>query len=198
MKSTRTYTQTARAAATEATRARILESVVALARERRLATISLDEVAAAAGVSVQTVLRQFGSRAGLTEAAAARARAQITAQREAPAGEVETAVRVIVEHYEQQGRPALLLLAQEDEDPLVREITEAGRALHRAWVSEVFAPFDPQPADIDLLVVATDVYAWKLLRLDRGLSRSETCERLTVLVRALLHPLPTTQEEAHR
>jgi hypothetical protein len=35
---------------------------------------------------------------------------------------------------------------------------------------------------VDLLVVATDVYAWKLLRRDRGLSRNQTTERVRRLV----------------
>jgi hypothetical protein len=39
---------------------------------------------------------------------------------------------------------------------------------------------------IDLLVVATDVYTWKLLRHDRGLSRSATQERMRALVDAVL------------
>jgi hypothetical protein len=66
--------------------------------------------------------------------------------------------------------------------------------MHRAWVEEVFAPFldGTHDADalVDLLVVATDVYAWKLLRRDRGLSRSSTEARLKQLVGAVLAHLP--------
>jgi hypothetical protein len=39
---------------------------------------------------------------------------------------------------------------------------------------------------VDLLVVATDVCAWKLLRRDRGLSAARTRARLESLVRAVL------------
>ena len=79
-------------------------------------------------------------------------------------------------------------------------ITRNGKALHRAWVEEVFAPFLPAARGareelLDLLVVATDVYAWKLLRLDRGLSRSRTQERLETLVRTVLAALGTAREE---
>ena len=64
------------------------------------------------------------------------------------------------------------------------------RRLHRAWVRDTFAPFlatavDPE-ALTDLLVVATDVYTWKLLRRDRGLSRDRTEQRMRALVDALL------------
>ena len=55
----------ARAQAVEETRRRILDALIALAGERPFAEITLDTVAERAGVSVQTVLRQFGSRDGL-------------------------------------------------------------------------------------------------------------------------------------
>jgi hypothetical protein len=42
------------------------------------------------------------------------------------------------------------------------------------------------PAIVDELVVATDVYAWKLLRRDRGLSRDETAAAIRRIVDALL------------
>ena len=39
---------------------------------------------------------------------------------------------------------------------------------------------------IDVLVVATDVYAWKLLRLDRGLSVDDVGDRMLLMTEALL------------
>jgi len=39
---------------------------------------------------------------------------------------------------------------------------------------------------IDALVVATDVYAWKLLRRDRGLSVDEVRDRMLLMTSALL------------
>ena len=54
------------------------------------------------------------------------------------------------------------------------KLTDAARPMHRAWVARAFAPVDrADEALIDLLVVATDVYTWKLLRRDRGLSRAD-------------------------
>ena len=55
----------ARAQAVDATRRRIVDALIALAGERPFAEVTLDAVAERAGVSVQTVLRQFGSRDGL-------------------------------------------------------------------------------------------------------------------------------------
>lgn len=186
MNTKRSYTMGARAAAVEETRRRILDTAVELSTERRIATISLDDIASAAGVSVQTLLRQFGSRAGLIDAAGEHARAAVRAERRTPVGDVAAAVGVVVEHYEDRGRSVLLLLAQETDDPVVAPITAEGKRLHRAWVEDVFAPFGPDEALLDLLVVATDVYSWKLLRLDRGLSRATTRARMLALVEALL------------
>jgi len=186
MKTTRSYTMTARAEAAEANRARIVASVVALAGERVLAEITLDAVAGRAGVSVKTVLRQFGSREGLLRAAAEAAVTETVEERQAPPGDPAGALRVLVDHYERRGRTALLMLAQEDRDPIARAVTDVGRAMHRAWVRDAFSPDTDDEAVLDLLVVATDVYAWKLLRLDRGHSRAVTEERMNDLVQSLL------------
>jgi AcrR family transcriptional regulator len=194
MKTTRTYTMTARAEAAERTRLAILDAMVSLATSRLLVEISLDDVAAEAGVSVQTVLRRFGSRAGLVDAAYAHAVSEVEDERTAPVGDVAAAVAVIVEHYERRGDGVALMLAQESSDETVRRFTETGRRMHRTWVETVFAPYLPAAAAareerVDLLAVATDVYTWKQLRRDRGLDRSTTEQRIHALVAAL-----TTQE----
>jgi AcrR family transcriptional regulator len=190
MKSTRTYTMTARAEAAEQTRVRILDAMVDLATSRLLAEISLEDVADAAGVSVQTVLRRFGNRAGLVEAAFVHATSEVEVERTAPVGDISACVSVIVEHYELRGDGVVLLLAQEAADPTVRRITENGRRMHREWVQTVFAPYLPsagadREAGVDLLAVATDVYTWKQLRRDRGLDRATTTQRIHALVSAL-------------
>jgi predicted transcriptional regulator len=68
---------------------------------------------------------------------------------------------------------------------------EDGRGLHRSWVEELFS--DELPADpaersrlVDALVVATDVYTWKLLRRDRGLSVEEVGDRMLLISSAVL------------
>jgi AcrR family transcriptional regulator len=92
MKMTRTYTMKARAEATASTRSRILDAVIALSEERLSLEIVLADVAARAGVSVQTVLRHFGSRNELFEHAQARQVAQVRAERATPVGDVAAAV----------------------------------------------------------------------------------------------------------
>jgi AcrR family transcriptional regulator len=192
MKTTRPYRQTARAEAAEQTRLRILDAAFALQSERLTSEISLEAVAERAQVSVQTVLRRFGNRAGLFDAAVAHANERVAEERRTPVGDVPAAMTVLVDHYEQRGEMALLMLAQEGSLEHVRRLSESGKAMHRGWVAEVFAPHldgltaAEREQAVDLLVVATDVYTWKLLRKDRGLSRAQTEQRMTALVTAVL------------
>lgn len=194
MKSRRLYQMGARAEAMAGTRRRILRAVRDLASETLNLTPTLEMVAARAGVSVQTVLRHFGDRDSLLDAALDAAIAETVAEREAPAGDVAAAVRIIVDHYELQGDFVVQLLGHEQDDSRYSRVTEPGRALHRKWVTDVFAPQlagrDDAEALTDLLVVATDVFTWKLLRRDRGLSRPETESRIRRLVDAVLGPPP--------
>jgi len=184
------------------TRRRLLQASVDLHSERLMADISLDDVAARAGVSVQTLLRHFGSRAALVEESIAFARAAVVEERRATPGDVPGALRVLVDHYEARGDTVLLMLAQESAEPFVRRLTDQGRAVHRSWVHEVFAlqlqdagSADDAEVLADLLVVATDVFTWRLLRRDRRLSRPLTESRMLRLVEAVIGtPAADTRE----
>ncbi len=136
---TRTYRMGARAESAAETGDRILDAAVGLFWEG--APLSLEDVAEAASVSVRTVIRRFGSKDGLMQAALVRESARTRSQRdEAPVGDVQAAVAVLVEHYEQMGDKVLTLLAQEDRVDGLDQIVEAGRVLHRDWCTRVFAP----------------------------------------------------------
>jgi hypothetical protein len=87
------------------------------------------------------------------------------------------------------------MLSQEDHDDIARKATDRGRAMHRSWVRDAFAPTTDDEAVLDLLVVATDVYTWKLLRLDRGHTRAVTEQRILDLVQAVLAAHPPLQME---
>ena len=187
MKSSRTYTMTARAKSAEDTRQRIIAALFDLGMTRMYPDISLDDVASEAGVSVQTILRHFKSRVGLVDATMEYAIHRVTDERATPVGDIDKAVKVIVDHYEQRGSTAMLMLAQEASDPQIGELTERGRRMHREWVVTTFSPFTG-PADplVDLLVVATDVYTWKLLRIDRGHSRNHAEKLIHHMVSTLI------------
>ena len=186
MKTTRKYTMGARAEAAEETRHRIVGALIRLAGERPFAEISLDDIAGEAEVSVQTVLRRFGSRDALFAEAMDAAMGNVAEERRTPPGDVDAALRTVVDHYETRGRTALLMLAQEGHDDVARKATDLGKAMHRDWVRDAFPGVTEDEESLDLLVVATDVYTWKLLRLDRGLSRAVTERRMRTLVDAVL------------
>jgi AcrR family transcriptional regulator len=192
MKTTRPYLMRSRADQVERTRQRILRTTLGLAFSRPLVGIALPEIAERAGVSVQTILRQFGSRDSLFDSTERFAEREVLAERETVPGDVDHAIETIVEHYERRGDGVLLLLGQESWEPRAARITASGRALHRDWVVRAFDPLLPtgdapeREALVDLLVVATDVFTWKLLRRDRGHSVSETGMRMRRMVAALL------------
>lgn len=179
----RPYDSPKRAASAAETGRRILQATLDLFKEAPLADVTLNAVAERAGVSVQTVIRRFGDRMGLIHATAEFASAEVASQRgAAPPGNVPAAVDNLLEHYETTGALALKLLAEEGTSPLLAEITDDARLLHRAWCERVFAPFLeggslPDPLDrnrrLAQFVALCDVYTWKLLRLDAGLSRDQ-------------------------
>lgn len=192
MKRTRSYVMTARADQVAQTRDRILRAVIGLANQGPLAAMSLAAVAADADVSVQTILRQFGSRDGMIDAAVELVHEQIATERSAPSGDVPGALSALVDSYETGGDSSILLLGQEPSDPRATRIATLGRAFHRTWVEDVFAHLlgdaaGPEREElIDMLVVATDVYTWKLLRRDRGLKRDVVQQRMMRLVEAVM------------
>lgn len=187
MNASRAYAMTTRAAAAAGTRARILRALVDLSMEKLTIDIVLGDVAARAEVSVQTILRHFGSREGLFDVAVDFAAAEVVEERIAPVGDAAAAVRVIVDHYELRGDWVIAMLGQEMGDARIRRITELGRQTHRVWVETVFVAQPKADEQLrDLLVVATDVYAWKLLRRDRGLDRDATERSMLRLVNAVL------------
>jgi len=184
----RPYSSPARAEASALTRATILDATIALAYELERTDLTLEQISTRAGRSVQTLLRHFGSLDALIEAAVQRGSAQVAQERRPPAGDVGQALRLLVEHYELRGRFVLRLLAREPDDQIV---TGPGRLLHRGWVEEVYAEAIGSAGaerDVltDLLVVATDVYAWKLLRLDRGLAAGDVERRMILMTDAVI------------
>jgi AcrR family transcriptional regulator len=189
----RPYRMAARAEAAAATAERIVDAAVELFWELPTDRISLDEVAGRAGVSVQTVIRRFGGKEGLLAAAGEREADKVRSQRDqAPVGDAAGAVRVLVDHYEMLGDRVLKLLAEEERVPALREIADRGRTLHREWCARVFAPVLIDLVGVERqrrlaqLVAICDVYTWKLLRRDAGLSRRQTELALGELLNPIL------------
>ena len=136
----------------------------------------------------QTVLCRLGGKAGLVEAAWAKSFREVRSERDhVEPGDVAGAVRALVGHYERIGERVLRMLAEEHANAGLRAIADHGRAYHAEWCERIFGPLTGAARERRLaqLVTVTDVYAWKLLRRDRGLSRPQT----ELAMRELLEPL---------
>jgi AcrR family transcriptional regulator len=198
--STRPYRMVARAKAAARTADAILAATIDLWRERALDEITLEAIAERSGVSVRTVIRRFGSRDGVIAACIEADTAGIQVERnQAAAGDMEGALEVLLGHYERDGAAVLRTLALEEKLEVARTIAETGRAEHRAWCARVFGPHLPAPDDpaygprMDAFVAATDLYLWRLLRLDLGRTFDQTREVFRCLVGALV-AFPPRQE----
>lgn len=184
----RAYDNRQRAARAAETRERVAAVAEALLTSGPVADLTLPRIADGAGVTVQTVLRHFGSRDGCLQAVAARVRERIEAQRGGEGPEdPATAVARLVDHYEREGRLVLHLLGQAPTgDPFAAAAAAEGRAFHRAWCARCFEVSEDDRTRLDALVAATDLSVWKLLRLDLGRSPEETRAVVTRLVHAVL------------
>ncbi|MDA2895127.1 TetR/AcrR family transcriptional regulator [Mycolicibacterium sp. BiH015] len=187
---TRRYEMAARQQAKDATREAILAAAVDAIMAAKSFDITLPAVAQRAGVTVKTVLRHFGNRETMIDAAWSRAYQDVLDERTPPSGNPGDALRVLIAHYERRGDLVLAILADAD-DPRAQQMSATGRLAHREWVENVFdaaLPADPARRTrlIDVLVVATDVYAWKLLRRDRALSVDDVHDRMTMMTESVL------------
>ncbi len=178
-----------RAEAAAATRNRLLAVAWRNFSERPFEAVRLAEIAGEAGVSVQTLHTHFGTKDALFVAAWGWRMAPEGARRDsAPVGEVRAAVRVLYDSYDQDGDAVLRLLAQEERIPAVREMGEAGRRWHRGWVERTLGPLldglsgAEREHRLVMLVVATDLLVWKLLRREMGLGRKAAEQIVTEMV----------------
>jgi len=159
----------------EATRARLLDAAWQRFSTLPYESVRLSDVATDAGVTVQTLHTRFGTKDGLLTAALQRWMEQQGERRvHARVGDVEDVVRVLYDNYDDQGEVGLRIIAQEDRIPAIRTYIDMGRRWQRAWVAEVLEPLLAAAAPADrgdlheALIVALDIYTWRLLRLDIG------------------------------
>jgi AcrR family transcriptional regulator len=183
----------ARAAAAEEATERILDSAEELFWQNPARPVTLNALAAHAGVSVHSVIRRFGGQEGVYEAAAERMLARVSAQRDdADPADLDAVVAALVEHYERMGDRALALIAAEAASPKVAELADRGRRYHVDWCERMFsAALDGRHgADrrrlLAQVVAICDVYTWLLLRRQRRLSRRETERAVTEMLQPLV------------
>jgi len=188
----RPYRKQARAESERSTGEAILSAALAAFADEPFERVTLRHIAEASGVTVQTVIRRFGSKEKLFEALVEREKPRILASREAPdGGGRRAALESLVHHYETDGNLILNLVAQEQQLQVIGEAVELGRRLHREWVErhcdKVFEGHRGAKRRRALLaaIAATDLSTWKVLRRDLGLDEAEVVEVMDMLLEGL-------------
>ena len=181
-----------RAAAAEVTRQRVLAAAEEAFTQRWYDEVTLRDVAAHAGVALQTVVNHFPTKELLFGAAIEAWGDRIGETRfAAMAGDIAAAIDVLVEDYERTGDTTLRLLALEERVEAVHPPLKRGRAGHQRWVESFFAEAlrkvrgSARRRRLAQLIAATDVYTWRLLRKDRGFDLTETKKAITEMVAAI-------------
>lgn len=211
----RPYRQVARARATERTRETLLRAASEEVERDGWEQASLEHVAQRAGVTKQTALRHFGSKKGLLDAVIDRTSSIVVKERdEAPVGDIHGAVTNLVRHYERYGETVTRLLpyrdavvrvlGQEHRDSFARRAVDRGREVHEKWVLRTFEPQlatlrgEQREQRFAQLVAVCDVYMWKILRLDIGMSVARTEAALVEMIERLVEPDASLRRPAKR
>lgn len=190
--SPRGYQQKARAEAAEASTLRIIEAFLKRAQNEWFDKVRLEDVAADADVTVQTVIRKFGNKTGLLDAAHKHMGRTVMVRRVTIPGDVDKAVDALTRDYEEAAPLILRLLDQEQMHPALKPVLEVGRRGHREWLEQTFAekldvlPPARRQAMLDALVVAADIYVWKLMRVDMKRSLAAYKQLVGQMMRAAL------------
>ena len=192
---TRKYDSSKRQAQAEARRTHILKCAARMLADGTNDEFRLEDVAQAAGVSVQTILRAFASKDGLVVA---------TLEYEAPAAldmsiyndikieDIDQLVATLFKVYDKIGDLVIHALAHEHRSPEFQKSLDVGRDFHKALVSDAFGihiqhrPRSERSALFHALMVATDIYIWKILRRDEALSFDETVAIVVFTLKSLI------------
>jgi AcrR family transcriptional regulator len=194
--SRRQYTQVARAESQKRTREALLHAAVERFLADRWDQATIGAIAADAGVTKQTLLRHFGSKAGLFEQAMQRDYEQVRAQRFAvPPGDVGAAVDNLLDHYEEWGGYSVRIAGAAADSDALAALRLRARQLHYDWIGHFFGPrLDALDAlgAVDrsrrrnTLIAICDVNTWRLLSHDLALPRQETRATLLETIERLL------------
>ncbi len=189
----RKYTSTLRKQQTETTRRRILDAVVEVLAEG-VDTLSIPAVADRAGVSIGTVYRHFGDKAGLLKALIPHAGKQSGIEVEAPIGtleEVDDVVRKVFHHFENANDLMRAAFASQiGRDVRLQEMPERLRTMTATFRNIAPDASEDQLdhlAKLALILMASDVYLqWK----DRlGLGPEEAADEVMWTIRTVIQSI---------
>lgn len=186
---TRRYSSELRKAQAEATRSRILDALVEVLAEG-VDTLSVPAVAERAGVSIGTVYRHFGDKAGLLNALIPHTRTRTGIEIDTPESleAMRDVVRQVFRHFESTDDLLRAALASR----IGRDVRIQGSAERLELMKETFQQLRPglDPQDLDhlaklgLILTTSEVYQqWK----DRlGMGPDEAADEVTWAITALM------------
>jgi AcrR family transcriptional regulator len=183
-----------RGGARTGTRRRIAEAALELFKVRDYDDVSLNEIARAAGVSHQTVLNHFESKAGVLPACAEVFSEQVAALNlDVTPGDAVSVVRVTCERYEHIGDVNARWADIAPRVPGLEPLIARGREHFQTWLLDVLGgllPGEDEPQERRRVLLglhaALVVHTWRLLRRDLRLSQAHTEQQLTDLVLGVL------------
>jgi AcrR family transcriptional regulator len=156
---------------------------------------SLDTLAAKAGVTKQTLLRNFGSKDGLLVKAIVRGSVQVRDQRwSTPTADVEGAVENLLDHYDEWGQRSLRIGAWLGGHAILSTLSQIARQVHYEWVDYAFGMWlepmeEPARARVRATLIALcDVHTWSLLSNDLQLPREEVRAIIVNAIDGVLEP----------
>ena len=175
------------------TRQRILEAVRELFLEKWIDQLTLLDVSQRAGVTVQTLLRHFGSRellilTAVEEIDLGGSQCEVVPHQ----GDLQSIIKALTDYYEIYGLWILRAIAQEDRFSQLNNAITRYRLQHREWVQLSFEVYlralSPQSRQLleDQLYSLTEVYLWRIYRIDLGKSREILENTWIRMLRSLL------------
>src|SRR4051794_12322468 len=185
---TRPYRQGRRAEAAEARTEAILQAAVEASAAKPFEQVTLADVAARAGVGVQTLIRRVQTKDGLVRAVNEWMAERIEAARGEPdSSDPDVVSAALARQYEVFGAVIDRTIRQEELSAALAEGAQAGRRAHRAWVEAAFATEIAAggPLLASRLIAVCGVELWLVLRRDGGLSADQTRETIAHLIRSV-------------
>lgn len=190
---TRAYRMGARAESAQRTREQVLDAAAECFGEQDYDAVSLKDIAARAGVGLQTVVRTAGSKEALFGLVAERF---LTATMEGfdltRLHTWQDGLAHLMTFYETFGDRTMRVITQEHRVPLVREYTQRSRALQAAWIQlhhgsafEGLSEND-RKRRMAMVLTLTGARTWYALRRDYGLSAEDAHRSIAEQLQALL------------
>ena len=183
-----------RAAAAEATRERIIEAALLAFTSEWYDDVTLRGIAADAGVALQTLVNHFGTKGGVVRrrGRALRRRPSSPLARPYAGDDIPGAITTLVDDYERERRRDRSDARTRGSDcgspTRARARASRARAVGRTGLrrrARATSGARNERGGSRELVAATDVYTWKLLRRDKGLTRKQTILAVREMVEAL-------------